>query len=104
MRFRCLALLITFAVMITVSSAQDRPGKDGPGEFRPRKLMSPRRAITDAAFLQANEVGEQVTANELVLGMVVEGKARAYPINMLTGPSREIINDTLGRHSIAATW
>jgi hypothetical protein len=35
---------------------------------------------------------------------VVEGKARAYPINMLTGPRREIINDELGGKAIAATW
>ena len=32
------------------------------------------------------------------------GQARAYPINMLTGPSREIINDVLGGVPIAATW
>jgi hypothetical protein len=45
-----------------------------------------------------------VRPNELVLGVVVEGKARAYPINMLTGPRREIINDELGGKAIAATW
>ena len=28
--------------------------------------------------------------------MVVGKAARAYPINMLTGPQREIINDRLG--------
>jgi len=42
--------------------------------------------------------------NELVLGLELNGEARAYPINMLTGPSREIINDTLGGIPIAATW
>jgi hypothetical protein len=49
-------------------------------------------------------VKDEVTDNELVLGVVVNGEARAYPINMLTGPSREIINDTLGGTAIAATW
>jgi len=49
-------------------------------------------------------VTDQVTGKELVIGVVVDGKARAYPINMLTGPSREIINDVLGSRSIAATW
>ena len=30
--------------------------------------------------------------------------ARAYPINMLTGPHREIINDKIGETAFAATW
>ena len=42
--------------------------------------------------------------NELVLGVEIKGVARAYPINMLTGPSREILNDNLGGQAIAATW
>ena len=43
-------------------------------------------------------------SNELVLGVVIGHQARAYPINMLTGPSREIFNDELGGQAIAATW
>ena len=58
----------------------------------------------DAAFLAAGDVTDQVSDNELVLGVVVSGKARAYPLNMLTGPRREIINDKLGGRHIAATW
>ena len=38
------------------------------------------------------------------LGVEVGGEARAYPINMLSGPNREILNDTLGGRPIAATW
>lgn len=73
-------------------------------EFKPRVLMKPRRAIVDAPFILADEVKDQVSDNELVLGVVINGVARAYPINMLTGPSREIINDKLGKREIAATW
>ena len=40
----------------------------------------------------------------LVLGVTVGEESRAYPINMLTGPSREILNDALGGRAIAATW
>ena len=72
--------------------------------FNPRKLMSPRRAIIDAKFLNAAEVKDEVVGNERVLGVVVNGKARAYPVNMLTGPSREIIYDQLGGSAIAVTW
>jgi len=76
----------------------------GPGEFKPRVLMKPRRAIVDADYLKASEVTDQVTDKELVLGMEINGKARAYPINMLTGPSREIVNEVLDGTPYAATW
>ena len=50
------------------------------------------------------EAADHVRDDELVLGVVVNGEARAYPINTLTGAQREIINDELGGRSIAATW
>jgi hypothetical protein len=74
------------------------------GTFKARDKYNPRRAIVDAPFLKANEVTDQVTDNELVLGVEIDSQTRAYPINMLTGPSREIINDTLGEAHLAATW
>ncbi len=74
------------------------------GTFKARDKYNPRRAIVDAPFLKASEVTDQVTDNELVLGVELDGLTRAYPINMLTGPSREIINDTLGEAHLAATW
>ena len=55
-------------------------------------------------MLSASQVTNQVTESDLVLGVVVNGKARAYPINMLNGPRREIINDTLGDQPIVAMW
>ena len=72
--------------------------------FNPRKVVKPRRAIVDAPVLMVSEVTDEVTDSELVIGVVVNNQARAYPINQLTGPSREIINDMLGGHDIAATW
>ncbi len=48
--------------------------------------------------------GKAVRDEELVLGVVVGQTARAYPINTLTGPRREIINDHLDGEPIAATW
>jgi hypothetical protein len=72
--------------------------------FQPKTLMSPRKALVDAQFISADEVRNQVSDSELVLGVVVEGQPRAYPINMLTGPAREIINDRIGQTDFAATW
>lgn len=73
-------------------------------EFQPVRVLGPQRPITDPPLIEAAQAGSRVTNNELVLGVTVEGQARAYPINMLTGPAREIINDTLGGVPIAATW
>ncbi len=72
--------------------------------FNPRKLLEPQPAIVEAPFLNAEEVTDEVADSELVIGVVINGKARAYPVNQLTGPRREIINDTLGDRHIAATW
>jgi len=91
-------LSVVLALTVLEAAAEDHPS------FQPRVLMSPRRAIVSAPVLPAADVKQQVLDNELVLGVVVNGKPRAYPINMLTGPSREIINDQLGGSAIAATW
>jgi hypothetical protein len=73
-------------------------------EFNPRFVCSPRDAIVNAPVLARAEVTDQVTPKELVLGVVIGEEARAYPINQLTGPSREIINDEMGGVAFAATW
>lgn len=73
-------------------------------EFNPVNVVPPFPPITHVPVIKASEVVDQVTDKELVLGTLINGEARAYPINMLTGPSREIINDTLGNRAIAATW
>jgi hypothetical protein len=60
--------------------------------------------ITNPPTLPADKAAAKVKDNELVLGVTVGDQSRAYPINMLTGPRREIINDRLGNRDIAATW
>lgn len=73
--------------------------------FQPRDVLrSPVRPLVSVPTLKAESVTDQVNANELVLGVEVNGQARAYPINMLTGPQREIVNDTVAGRAIAATW
>jgi len=89
--------VITAAPTGTDLAAQDR--------FNPRTVI-PRRfpPITNFRVVSAEKAEDQLGGAELVLGVVVGQKARAYPINMLTGPRREILNDTLGGKAIAATW
>ncbi len=74
-------------------------------EFNPRKALDkPVRPIVNPQIVAIGKTTIPMRDDELVLGVVVQGQARAYPINMLTGPSREIINDHLGDRDIAATW
>jgi hypothetical protein len=42
--------------------------------------------------------------DDMVLGVVIEGEARAYPVNYMNGPLNEVVNDTVGGAHIAATW
>lgn len=116
MNNRLITALIVLAVVGSASLSADEPppqtadtdsadaGSLNESDFKPRTLIRPIRAIVDAAFLKASEVEDEVSDNELVIGVVVDDVPRAYPINMLTGPSREIINDRLGDTLIAATW
>jgi len=88
-----------------------RPESPHDMRFRPRKVVRefPAIDVTSPASQRkhirtAKQAAQQLNDKELVLGVVVGGQARAYPINMLTGPVREIINDRLGGRAIAATW
>jgi hypothetical protein len=96
------ALALPSICIIAEAQSDDRSVADD--QFQPKKMMSPRKALVDAPFIAANEVKDQVGDTELILGVVIQGQARAYPINMLTGPSREIINDRIGETDFAATW
>tara|TARA_R110000850_G_scaffold125764_1_gene244429 strand:- start:343 stop:591 length:249 start_codon:yes stop_codon:yes gene_type:complete len=73
-------------------------------DFNPRQVVKPFKPIVSPEITTSKGSGKWVTDDELVLGVVVGDEARAYPINQLTNPTREIINDTLGDRSIAATW
>ena len=121
---RCYSVLRLVVILLVIAFAERRaqqtelPAQDksaggrqaerantrGPGEFAVQTNRRPRTAIVNAPVVAAKDVTDQVNGHELVLGVVIENQPRAYPINQLTGPSREIINDTLGGRPIAATW
>ena len=76
----------------------------GEPEFHPVRVVRPFPVIKDAAVVENGRSQEFVRDEELVLGVALGGVSRAYPINQLTQPTREIINDRLGGNAIAATW
>jgi hypothetical protein len=59
-------------------------------------------AIDNPSFLSVAEANESYSDEELVLGVDINGDARAYSIPMLS--SHEIVNDTVGDVKISVTW
>ena len=75
-------------------------------EFNPRGVMGLRRfpPIIHPPTISAEEGDAMMREDELVIGVSAMGESRAYPINMLTSPWREIFNDELGGKPILVTW
>ena len=107
---RTLTLFSCFCFFLPCAGAQESsPSRSRQAEankvadYEPRTVLrKPIRPIVDPRIVSATEA--DVFDGELVIGVEVNGSARAYPINQLTGPQREIINDKLGGELIAATW
>lgn len=73
-------------------------------DYDPQTVVRQFPPIIKPPHVALEEANKLLSPNELVIGLEINGEARAYPLNMLTGPSREIFNDELGGQSIAATW
>lgn len=59
-------------------------------------------AIDDPTFVSGEAANSQMRPEEPVLGIVVDGKARAYSLWQLD--AHEIVNDEIAGTAIAATW
>jgi hypothetical protein len=59
-------------------------------------------AIDNPTFLSVEEADLLYEPDELVIGVVFNGDARAYSIPFLSG--HEIVNDTVGGVALSVTW
>lgn len=50
----------------------------------------------------AGEQADSLTPDERVMGVIINGEARAYPLRLLNG--HEIVNDEIQGQPIAVTW
>ena len=82
-------------------SAENPPS---PESFYPIQVVTRPPLVTDFKVMSVDEARGQIEDDELVLGVSIGGEARAYPLNVMTGPDREVFNDELGGRAIAATW
>ena len=60
------------------------------------------RSIEDPVFVDPSKADETYDSDELVLGVEIDGDARAYSVPLLS--RHEIVNDVVGGKPIAVTW
>ena len=56
----------------------------------------------DAPQFEAGRTATDVEAGERIIGVEINGDARAYPLTILS--SHEIVNDVVGGEPVAITW
>jgi len=59
-------------------------------------------ALTYPKMETAEAAGNWLNDNDLILGIVIDGKARAYPIRILNW--HEIVNDRIGQHAFVLSY
>lgn len=98
-------ILGLFIWSTTPATPQRRPRTADPLVFDPQRRVPEFPPITDFHIIPASDLAPQdVRDEELVIGVTINGRSRAYLVNALAGPRREILNDKLGEVEIAATW
>lgn len=83
------------ACVVAVAAAEELP--KGYQQILPRGRIA---SIDAPRFVPAAKA--RIPADAWVLGVVVEGEARAYSLNLLN--RHEIVNDRAGGTSFAAVW
>ena len=59
-------------------------------------------AINNPEFVEGAEADAQYQPHEVVIGVEIDGDARAYSVPFLSG--HEIVNDVVGGQPVAVTW
>ena len=72
-----------------------------PGRAVMREKFLP---ILHAPYCDAEKATRRVRDKDIVIGIKKGDKAFCYPINMLGGPQREIINEEIGGQPFAVNW
>lgn len=88
-------LLGMMALLPLVASCYEWP--KGYEQILPRGRIA---AITNPTFVPAKEA--EIAPDSWVLGVVINGKARAYSLNLLN--FHEVVNDKVGDTAFAAVW
>ena len=76
----------------------------GEETYRVVTLLPPDAipSVDNPQFVSGEEADVQYHPDEIVLGVEINGDARAYSVPFLSG--HEIVNDVVGGEPIAVTW
>lgn len=113
------SLLTGFTLLASACAPQDyaptpTPNPPQTPTLRPRLLQAgelqlaadiddiPAIFASDDLFITAQLGNQEWPPDELVIGLVIGGDARAYPVRLLN--LHEIVNDVVGGQQIAVTW
>ncbi len=76
-------------------------GREAPG----RRVVPVRfRPITKVPYWSAEEAARHLAGDDLVIGLEIGGRAYCWPIKMLGGPQREIVNQELAGEPYVVNW
>ena len=75
-----------------------------PDSFYPISVVDEPPVVSGFEVLTAADAEMLILPDELVLGVEIDGESRAYLMNMMTGPDREVFNDSIAGHPIVVTW
>jgi hypothetical protein len=82
--------------MATILYAQESP-MDNFEQLLPRGRIA---AITQPVYVSADQA--EIAPDSWVLGVVINGQARAYSLNLLN--AHEVVNDEIDGKPFAAVW
>jgi hypothetical protein len=83
--------------VLTACSSKDDYTFDQYEQILPRGQIA---AITEPEYVSADEA--DIADDSYVLGVLIEGQARAYSLNLLN--THEVVNDKIGDQAYAAVW
>jgi hypothetical protein len=99
------AVVIGFALTIPTAAQHPKPKVvatvDGDDVYQAVPVGA-IPAIDNPTFVSGAAANAQMSAGEPVLGIVLDGEARAYSLWQLD--AHEIVNDEIKGTAIAATW
>ncbi len=101
------ATVLVVSMLIVASVAAERPEPEvvatwGGNEVYQVLPLGAIPALDNPGFVAGDEADAQMQPHEPVLGVVVDGAARAYSLWQLD--HHEIVNDEIAGTAIAATW
>ncbi len=93
-------LTFLFVLVLGFTSTLYSQAEDLPKEFEQLLPRDQIAAISQPEFVSVDSA--DIADDSWVLGVVIDGQARAYSLNLLN--SHEVVNDRIGSTAFAAVW